>query len=149
MAGRWVRPSVGRWLSELLVSVIAVAVVSDLVWLLKPHVPVLSLLVLYILVVLPVAVVWGTALAAVASILSAAAFAYLFLPPIHSLQVGESQNVVGIAVFLVTAVVVGEPAGRCRRVAPESARLSQEQSALRRVATLVARQVPRRRSSRP
>ena len=51
MAGRWVRPSVGRWLSGLLVSVVAVAVVSGLVALLKVHVPVLSLLVLYILAV--------------------------------------------------------------------------------------------------
>lgn len=119
MAGRWVRPSVGRWLSGLLVSVIAVAVVSGLVALLKPHVPVLSLLVLYILVVLPVAAVWGTALAAVASVLSTAAFAYLFLSPIHSLRVGESQNAVALGVFLITAVVVGELAARSRREALE------------------------------
>ena len=46
MAGRWVRPSVGRWLSGLLVSVVAVAAVSGLVAILKVHVPVLSLLVL-------------------------------------------------------------------------------------------------------
>jgi signal transduction histidine kinase len=142
MAGRWVRPSVGRWLSGLLVSVIAVAAVSGLVALLEPHVPVLSLLVLYILVVLPVAVVWGTALAGVASVLSTAAFAYLFLAPIHSLQVGESQNVVALGVFLVTAVVVGELAARSRREALESARLTEEQSALRRVATLVAQAGP-------
>jgi signal transduction histidine kinase len=142
MAGRWVRPSVGRWLGGLLVSVIAVAAVSSLVALLKPHVPVLSLLVLYILVVLPVAVVWGTGLAAVASVLSTAAFAYLFLAPIHSLQVGESQNAVALGVFLVTAVVVGELAARSRRMALESARLSEEQSALRRVATLVAESGP-------
>jgi K+-sensing histidine kinase KdpD len=149
MAGRWVRPSVGRWLSGLLVSVIAVAAVSGLVALLEPHVPVLSLLVLYILVVLPVAVVWGTALAGVASVLSTAAFAYLFLAPIHSLQVGESQNVVALGVFLVTAVVVGELAARSRREALESARLTEEQSALRRVATLSPRRARRRRSSRP
>ena len=79
MAGGWVRPSVVRWLSGLLVSVAAVAAVSGLIGLLEPHVPVLSLLVLYILAVLPVALVWGTGLAVVTSILSIAVFSYLFL----------------------------------------------------------------------
>ena len=83
MADRSVRPSVVRWLSGLLVSVTAVAAVSVLIGLLDPHVPVLSLLVLYILAVLPVALVWGTGLAVVTSILSTAAFAYLFLRPIR------------------------------------------------------------------
>ena len=142
MAGRWVRPSVGRWLSGILVSVALVGAVSSLIGLLDPHVPVLSLLVLYILAVLPVAIVWGTRLAAFTSVLSTAAFAYLFLTPTHSLQVTESQNVVVLGVFLVTAVVVGELAARLRREARRSARLSEEQSALRRVATLVARAGP-------
>jgi K+-sensing histidine kinase KdpD len=59
MVGRWIRPSGVRWLSGLLVSVTMVAAVSGLIGLLEPHVPVLSLLVLYILAVLPVAIVWG------------------------------------------------------------------------------------------
>src|SRR5438093_1040653 len=61
MAGRWVGPSVGRWLSGLLVSVTAVAAVSGLIAMLEPRVPVLGLLVLYILAVLPVDIVWGLA----------------------------------------------------------------------------------------
>jgi signal transduction histidine kinase len=142
MAGRWVRPSVVRWLSGLLASVTAVAAVSGLIGLLDPHVPVLSLLVLYILAVLPVALVWGTGLAVVTSILSIAVFAYLFLPPTHSIRVADSRELAALGVFLVTAVVMGELAARSRRVALESARLSQEQSALRRVATLVARSGP-------
>jgi K+-sensing histidine kinase KdpD len=142
MAGRWMRPSMRRWLSGLLVGAAAVAAVSGLVALLEPHVPVLSLLVLYILVVLPVAAVWGTGLAAVVSVLSTVAFADLFLAPIHTLRVGESQNVVALGVFLVAAVVVGELAARSRREALEAARLSEEQSALRRVATLVAQAGP-------
>jgi Domain of unknown function (DUF4118)/GAF domain len=139
MADRWVRPSVVRWLSGLFVSVTAVAAVSVLIGLLDPHVPVLSLLVLYILAVLPVALVWGTGLAVVTSILSTAVFAYLFLPPTHTIRVADSRELAAIGVFLVTAVVMGELAARSRRVTLESARLSREQSALRRVATLVAR----------
>jgi len=78
----------------------------------------------------------------VTSILSVVVFAYLFLPPIHSIRVADSRELAAIGVFLVAAVVVGELAARSRRVALESARLSREQSALRRVATLVARAGP-------
>ena len=138
MAGCWGRPSGVRWLSGLFVSVTAVAAVSGLIALLDPHVPVLSLLVLYILAVLPVALVWGTGLAVVTSILSTAAFAYLFLSPTHSIRVADSRELAALGVFLLTAVVMGELAARSRRVAVESTRLSLEQSALRRVATLVA-----------
>jgi K+-sensing histidine kinase KdpD len=78
----------------------------------------------------------------VTSILSTAVFAYLFLPPIHSIRVPDSPELAAMGVFLVTAVVVGELAARSRRVALEAARPSLEQSALRRVATLVAQSVP-------
>ena len=97
---------------------------------------------LYILAVLPVALVWGTGLGVVTSILSIAVFDYLFLLPTHSIRVADSRELAALGVFLVTAVVMGELAARSRRVALESARLSQEQSALRRVATLVARSGP-------
>jgi signal transduction histidine kinase len=139
MAGRWMRSSVAR---GLVVSLIAVAAVSGLVALLEPHVPVLSLLVLYVLPVLAVAVGWGTVLAVVTAILSAVCFAYLFLPPVGSIRVGDWRELVAMGVFVVTAVVVGELAARSRRETQEAARLSEEQSALRRVATLVAQAGP-------
>jgi signal transduction histidine kinase len=142
MAGRWVKPSTVRWLGGLLVSVAGVAAVSGLIALLDPGVPALGLLVFYILVVLPVALVWGTGLAAFASFLSTAVFTYLFLPPTGSLRVAHSENLVVVGVFLVTAVVVGDLAARSRQEARKAARLSQEQSALRRVATLVAQAGP-------
>ncbi|MFC5262149.1 GAF domain-containing protein [Kribbella qitaiheensis] len=130
-----------RWSGRLLVSVAMVAAVTGLVALLKPHVPTLSLLVLYLLAVLPVAVFWGVRLAAVTSVVSIAVFAFL-LPPTGSILLTDSRNAVALGVFLVTAVVVSELAARSRRSAVESARLTNEQSALRRVATLVAQSVP-------
>ena len=142
MAGRWIRPSVARWLRGLVVSVIAVGAVSGVIALLEPYIPVLSLLVLYVLAVLAVAVGWGTALAVVTSILSAICFAFLFLRPVGSIRVGDWRELVAMGVFVITAVVVGELAARSRRETLEAARLSEEQSALRRVATLVAESVP-------
>jgi signal transduction histidine kinase len=127
-----------RWLTGLLASVALVAAVSVIIALLEPHVLVLSLLVLYLLAVLPVAVVWGARFAALTSVMSIAVFALRFLPSRDSVKVADPQNLAALGVFLVTAVVVGELAARSRRTAVQAERLSEEQSALRRVATLVA-----------
>jgi signal transduction histidine kinase len=54
-----------------------------------------------------------------------------------------SRSLVALGAFLATAVVVAEPAARSRRQALMSARLGEEQSALRRIATLVAPGVSR------
>jgi K+-sensing histidine kinase KdpD len=124
-----------RWLSGLVASVAMVAAVTAFIALIDPHVPPLSFLMLYLLVVLPVAVVWGTVFAVVTSVLSVAVYVYAF-------EVADVPSAVALAVFLMTAVVVGELAARLRRAALASARLTEEQSALRRVATLVARSVP-------
>jgi two-component system sensor histidine kinase KdpD len=93
----------------------AVALVSALVSVLEPHVPVLSLGVLYLFAVLPVALLWGTALASAVSVASMLAFNWFFLPPRHSFHLRESGNWLALTVYLVTAVVVGALAARARR----------------------------------
>ncbi|TCO19721.1 GAF domain-containing protein [Kribbella steppae] len=127
-----------RWLAGAAASVVLVAGVTAAVAVLERHVAVAGLLVLYLLAVLPVAIVWGARLAALTSVLSIVTFAFFFLTPIGSLAVADSENLIGLGVFLVTAVVVAQLAARSRRAALESVRLTEEQSALRRVATLVA-----------
>jgi signal transduction histidine kinase len=130
-------PPMPRWLSGLLATVVLVAAVSGLLVLVEPHAPALSLSVLYLLAVVPVAIVWGVRQAMVASLLSTTAFAYLFLPR-GSLAVDDSRSLLVLLALLLTSVVVGELAARLRRRARASARLAEEQAALRRVATLVA-----------
>lgn len=142
MTDRRALPRVVRWLLRLLAAGLMVAVVTGVIMVGEPYVHTSNFLVLYLLVVLPVAVVWGKALAVVTSILSVVTYAYFFVPPLRSRQIADPQNVVGLVVFLVTAVVVGELAARLRRAAVVAERLSDEQSALRRVATLVAEGVP-------
>ena len=140
MAKRRIRPGIVRWSSGLLASVLLVAAVSGLTVLFQSWL--LPLRVLYILAVVPVAIVWGTGLAALTAVLSAVAYDYLFVPPTHSFKIADARNTIALGVFLVTAVVVGGLAARLRRAAVESGRLSDQQAALRRVATLVARGAP-------
>jgi two-component system sensor histidine kinase KdpD len=99
----------------------AVALVSLGVFALKPVAPVLSLGVLYLFAVLPVAALWGLRYAVPVSVVSMLAFNWFFLPPTHTFQLQDSENWVALAVYLVTAVSVSALATRQRRLAREDA----------------------------
>jgi two-component system, OmpR family, sensor histidine kinase KdpD len=114
-----------NWVTGLITSALLVTVVSVAIELLKGHVPVLSLGVLYLFAVLPVAVLWGVYLAVVVSVASMLAFNFLFLPPLYTFTLADSRNWFALAVFLVTSVVVSQLAARSRRQARESALLAQ------------------------
>jgi two-component system, OmpR family, sensor histidine kinase KdpD len=107
-----------RQQSELLLGALvgagSVTLVSLAVAALKPHLPVLSLGVLYVFAVLAVAVRWGIVLAAVTSVASMLVFNWFFLPPRHTFQLRDGANWAVLAVYLVTAVVVSALAARAR-----------------------------------
>jgi signal transduction histidine kinase len=136
-----VTPPIPRWLRATLASAVLVAAVTAAVALLDPHVPALGLGVLYLLAVVPLALEYGLAVAAAVSVASIVSFNYFFLPPRHSLNPGTSQQWEVLVAFLVSSLVVSQLAARAQREARRSARLADEQAALRRVATLVARAV--------
>ncbi len=100
---------------RLAVSAVAVAVVTGAVFALKTVAPVLGLAILYLLAVLPVAVLYGLGYALSVSIASMLAFNFFFLPPLHTLELTDSENWVALGVFVVTAIVVSELATRARR----------------------------------
>jgi two-component system, OmpR family, sensor histidine kinase KdpD len=123
-----------RWRDELqahrrvsgwLVSAVLVFGVTGIIALLRPHVPVLSLGVLYLFAVLPIAVVWGLPYSIGVSVASMLAFNFFFLPPLYTFTLADSRNWFALAVFLVTAVVVSELAAGLRRRARESALLAE------------------------
>jgi signal transduction histidine kinase len=132
-----------RWIKATGTSIVLIVAVSLAVEVLDDHAPVLALGVLYLLAVVPVAVIWGLVFATVVSVLSVLTFGYLFIPPRRTLDIGESGTWYALLVFVLTAVVVSELATRSQRAARASARLAEEQGALRRVATLVAQQTSR------
>src|SRR5919198_4827592 len=111
----------------------AVALVTAAIALAKPYVPVLSLGVLYVFAVLPIAVLWGLALAIPVSIASMLAFNWFYLPPRHTFALQDSENWFALAVYLVTAIVVSELAARSRRRAREAEQRAREASVLAHV----------------
>jgi two-component system sensor histidine kinase KdpD len=121
----WV-PSVG--------SAAAVAIVTLLVWALTSIAPTLSLGVLYVFAVLPVAVLWGIRWALAVAVASMLAFNFFFLPPVHTLRLNDSTNWFALAAYSVTAVVVGELAARARRRAADAEQREREASLLAEIA---------------
>jgi K+-sensing histidine kinase KdpD len=112
----------------LLASAGAVVFVTAAIAELKPYIPVLSLGVLYVFAVLPVAVFWGIGLAVLVSVASMLAFNWFFLPPTHTFQLSDGGNWLALAVYLVTAIVVSGLAASARRRA-ELAELREREAA--------------------
>jgi two-component system sensor histidine kinase KdpD len=111
-------------------SLIALAVATGAIYLFREAVPVLSLGVLYLFAVLPVAILWGRAYAIFVAVASMLAFNFFFLPPRHTLRLEEGENWFALAVYLVTGVVVSELAARARHRAAEAEQREREEALL-------------------
>src|SRR5436190_19979995 len=101
-------------------SLAALCSVTGAIFALRPVAPTLSLGVLYLLAVLPVAVLWGLRYALPVAVASMLAFNFFFLAPVHTLRLRDSENWVALGVYLTTAVVVSELAARGRRRAVDA-----------------------------
>jgi two-component system sensor histidine kinase KdpD len=119
-----------RRLEAVFACVVAVAVVTGVIFGVRPYVPVLSLGSLYVFAVLPIAVVFGIGYAAAVSIASMLAFNWFFLPPVHTFTLNDSRQWLALLVFLTTAIVVGELAARSRRRAQEASLLADAATSL-------------------
>jgi two-component system, OmpR family, sensor histidine kinase KdpD len=117
-------------LGSLVGSIIAVALVTAAIFVIRRSVPVLSLGALYVFAVLPVAVLWGRVYAVGVAVASMLAFNFFFLPPEHTLRLEERSNWLALLVYLVTAVVVSDLASRSRRRTAEAEQREREEALL-------------------
>ena len=124
-------------LAAAAVSIAALAAVTGVIFVVKSFAPVLSLGVLYVFAVLPVAVLFGLGWAVAVSIGSMLAFNWFFLPPLHTLQLHESESWVSLAVYLVTAFVVSAFAARSRRRAVDAEQRRREAALLADVSSVL------------
>ena len=123
----------------VLLSAAAVAIVTGAIELIKPYVPVLSLGVLYVFAVLPVAAAYGLGFALAVSVASMLAFNWFHLPPVHTFTLVDSENWFALAVYFATSVVVSELAARARRRAVSAEQRERESALLAELATELLR----------
>jgi signal transduction histidine kinase len=142
--GRWFASP--RLLQGLLLGAAGIAAMTAVIFGLEHVAPVSALAGLYVLPILPVAVGWGVWPALVVAVGSALAFDLFFFPPLLVVTPADPYIAVILVNSALVAVVTNELASRARRrareaesLAGELQRIAEEQAALRRVATLVAR----------
>lgn len=74
----------------------------------------------FLLVVLVVALFWGSRPALVASVLGMFCFNFFFLPPLHTLTIAHGENWIALIVFFTTALAVGQLSARAKQRAEEA-----------------------------
>jgi signal transduction histidine kinase len=147
-----VRPTVPPLALGLVVAVSLLATETLLGYLLRRVATEDALGVVYLPGVLVIALAWGFWLAAATSVASTLAVDFFLVPPVWSLTVAEPRDWMALAVFLVVALLASTVADVARRAALADQRhreaeltaelgavVAEQQAALRRVATLVAR----------
>lgn len=120
----------GNRLARLAGSAAAVVLVTAAIFLLRDSVPVLSLGSLYVLAVLPVAILWGRIWAVLVAVASMLTFNFFFLEPVHTFRLSERSNWLALAVYLATAIAVSELAARARQRAAEAEQREREEALL-------------------
>jgi two-component system sensor histidine kinase KdpD len=118
---------------------LAVAIVTVAIEILDNFVPVLSLGVLYVFAVLPIAVFWGPVIAVPAAIASMLAFNFFFLPPLYTFTLADRRHWGALAVYVVTAIVVGSLASRYRAQRAEAEQREREAALLADIAAELLR----------
>jgi two-component system sensor histidine kinase KdpD len=73
-----------------------------------------------LLVILFVAMIWGSGPALFASVLGMLAFNFFFLPPFHTFTISDPQNWVALAAFFMAALAVGQLSARAKKRAEEA-----------------------------
>jgi K+-sensing histidine kinase KdpD len=104
----------------------AVAAGTLLVYPLKSVAPVVSLGIVYLPAILLISIVWGLRLGLLASVVSAAAFNFFQIPPLHRFAIADEQNWVALAAFAIAAIVSSTLAGLARARAVEAERRRSE-----------------------
>jgi signal transduction histidine kinase len=149
------RPTTPRLWLGLVVAASLIVVQTLLVYALKRFAPESACGLIYLLGVLVISIGWGFGLAAVMSLASAVAFIYFHMGGGGKFIPTQAQDWAAIVIFLVVALLANGVAylARSRAVEADQRRreaeasrdelgvLAEQQAALRRVATLVARGV--------
>ncbi|HET8631458.1 MAG TPA: DUF4118 domain-containing protein [Thermomicrobiales bacterium] len=114
---RW---DVGRWATPYGAAIVAVALCTGLVAVLRLWLAGTNLTILYLLPVLGLASVWGRGPAILAAVLGFLVYDFAFVPPLYTFTIRDPAEWVALVVFLFTALVAGQLAAALRRRAEEA-----------------------------
>ena len=117
------------------ISLAAVLMVAAALLTLGSRVNAVTVALAFILVVLSSATFFGRNPALFASFVAMLCFNYFFLPPVHTWQISDPQNLIAWAAFTITALIAGELSAYARRRARQAEQLFEELQAAFKSAT--------------
>ena len=124
--------------AAMVIAAASVAACTVVVALLTPTVPVRSACVFYLVAVLAISSLYGLWLGLATSLVSALAFNFFFLPPLHTFTISSSGDWLALAAFALAALVTSQLAARERAEAEQATRRAAEAELGERLATLIA-----------
>ena len=102
------RPTTFQALVHYVIATACVAVATLVLVPIREHINSTSIALIFLLVIVFVARVFGSLPALMTSILAAFSFNFFFLPPLYALTIAEPQNWIALFVFLSVAATVGQ-----------------------------------------
>lgn len=138
MAVTWRIDERRPWFHEYLVSAVATFVASGLIRLAQPLVPPENFSIVMLMAVIYAATAFGFAAGLFTSVLGLVLFNFFFIPPRFDFIVTTPENILLLTVFVVTAGVTSNLAGRLHDQAAMARRRERNTAALFRLAREVA-----------
>ena len=123
-----------RQLMGAALAAVGLPLLTAVLALLRDHLQLSSVLLLYLLLVAAVAAVGGLWPALAAAVLGFLLANWYFTPPLYTFTIGEGENVLALTVFLAVAGIVSGFVALAARRAAEGARARAEADALLRLA---------------
>ncbi len=111
------KSSTWRWHdspTKLLMAPLAATVATGVIWPLRQIIEPLSLLSLYLIAIVLVAVRYGRSAAVLTTVLCALAFNFFHLEPYFEFKTAEVEHLIAFAVLLITGLLVGEQTSKLR-----------------------------------
>jgi two-component system sensor histidine kinase KdpD len=108
--------------ARFLIATLLVVAATGVSLLLRPYLQAGSLVLPFLVAILLAAIALGLLPSLFASVLSVAAFDYLFLPPFYSLTISDPDDVTRLVIFALTALIVSNLAAYARRQAVTASR---------------------------
>jgi len=107
------------WLGYFLATT-GIAVLTLVLLPLRAHINSTTVGFAYLLLIVFVAILWGSMPALLASVLGMLCFNFFFLPPFHTFTIADPQNWIALGAFFITALAVGQLSARAKRRAEEA-----------------------------
>src|SRR6266436_2564892 len=91
-------------LSKYVFAVVGIAAVTGILIPLREQINTTTIGFAFLLVVLSVAILWGSRPALLASVLGMLCYNFFFLPPFYTFTIADPQNWIALTVFFITAL---------------------------------------------